>query len=365
MEELFPRANVYPQARAIAGLDSVTKTIREADVHHHDNHSGLVVFTRPDMEFRSSPLIFLNGSAGADMNQAATYGGTPEIIHNGGTSVEWTAAVVSGSWNFADVGKISITSANNNDAATFSEETPTTIDITNYVALTGKVDLDAFNSANHTIQIAFDLAGTQVGNTLNIDDYIDTANFAEQSFAIPFDDFAFGGDNIDGFTITILRSGGSKPTIKFDDIQLENTGGSFDFRITKNQGYDYWARQIRFSFADNFSTALTDASAVNLGYDKFVNLNALTNGMVFRWVENDEVRFSTTLRQNSDFLRFGNIGQVMSDGTNTFLTIDVDFVDPIIIRNNPEKNYLSLTVNDDLSSLLLFQTVIRGSDRIL
>ena len=246
-------------------------------------------------------------------------GGRLRLSITGERPTEWTGAAISGVWNFADAGKVTITSANNNDAATFSEQTASTIDVTGFVALTGKVDLDAFNPANHSIQINFDLAGVAVGDTLNVDDYIDTGDFTEQSFAIPLSDFAFGGDDVDGFTIRITRSGGSKPTMKFDDIQLENTGGSFEFRITKNPGYDFWGRQIRFMFADDFSTTLADASAINLSFDKFINLTALTNGMTFRWVQDNEVMFSTTIRQNSDFFRFGNMGQVVSGRIKHFL----------------------------------------------
>ena len=189
--------NDYPVGRAITGEDEHS-TVRDAHTHSFDGHTGLLVYTRPHERFIPEVHPFLNPSFGQAMNQNVTFGGTPEIIHNGGTSVEWTGTAIQGTWNFADTGKVSLTAAENNDSATFSEETPTTIDLSGFTALTGKVDLDIYNSVNNTLIIVFDLAGVPVGNSVNLDVYIDTGNFTEQSFAIPKADMGLTGQLVDG-----------------------------------------------------------------------------------------------------------------------------------------------------------------------
>ncbi len=142
----------------------------------------------------------------------------------------WVGTAETGAWNFADSGKITITTANNLDTASFANDALREWDVANFTTLTGKVDLDIYSELTNSILLSFDFDGVAVGDVLDLNDYIDTADFTEQNFVIPKSDFNFATTIINGMTLTITRDGGTKPTIKFDDIQWEETGNSLEYR---------------------------------------------------------------------------------------------------------------------------------------
>ena len=195
----------------IVGTDGGAEVLTVQVLKSSDGkYSGLIVLSDPLIQYNSLTRFFINDTFGSAMNQNVAFGGTPEIIHNGGTSTQWTGSAVQGAWNFADSGKISLTSANNNDEALFAEETPTTIDMSGYTTLTGKINLTTYNAINNTLTVAFDNAGTLVGNSVNINDYIDTQlTGTEQNFVIPKADMGLTSQLIDGFSIILNRSAGA------------------------------------------------------------------------------------------------------------------------------------------------------------
>lgn len=337
--------------------------------HHDGDHVGLMVLTDPLVQFNPETHFFLNDTFGSAMNQNIGFSGTPEIIHNGGSSVEWTGAAIQGTWDFADVGKISLTAANNNDAATFSEESPTTIGMGGYTTLTGKINLSLYGDVNNTLSVIFDLAGVPVGNSVNIDDYIDTGLVGiDQNFIIPKADLGLTTQDVDGFTILLTRTGGVKPTMTFDDIQLEQTGASAVFVSSTPIGTIYHIDSIRISIVDDITGitpvagATENATMTGLAYDKILGLSRLTNGIIFRRVQGGVTQFSTTLHQIEDFLAIGGtIVNSISDGINACVIVDILFPRPIILEGNGVDNELSLTVSDDLSGLISFTAVTRGA----
>jgi len=335
--------------------------------HVHDlgvpgNHSGVLTLQERFLKFNPEFHPFLNDDFGVAMNQNVTFSGTPEIIHNGGSSTEWTGTAIQGTWNFADSAKITITSANNNDEASFAEETPTTIDMSGFTALTGKVDLDIYNPVNNSIIIQFDNAGTLVGNSIDLNDFIDTGDFSEQSFVIPKADLGLTTQLLDGMTITITRTGGTKPTIKFDDIQFEQTGNPAVFKATTPIGTRFHITEIRIRIEDAFNSTLADATVPNIPFDAFLGVAALTNGIVFSRVAKGKTLFSVTLRDVSDFLATGsNMINISGNATNTGFTLLVEFPEPIILEGGESENFLSFTINDNLSGLTKFTAAARGA----
>ena len=355
----------------IQGRSKKTGQLVEAEVlsHHDGEHNGVLALTDPLLRFDPVVQPFLNDTFGAAMNQNIAFGGTPEIIHNGGTSVEWTGSAIQGTWNFADAGKISLTSGNQDDEATFAEETPTTIDISGYTTLTGKINLTTYSGISNTLSVEFDNAGTPVGNSVLIDDYIDTGLIGtEQSFAIPKADLGLSTQLVDGFSILLTRTGGSKPTMTFDDIQLEETGEAAVFTAAAPAGTTFHVDTIRFSLVDNITGLTTVAGAtenatmINLSYDQILGVASLSNGIIFRRVRDGVIKFSTISRQIGDFLAAGaDIIGVMSDGTNACVTLDVPFKKSLVLRGGSDDNSLSLTISDDLSGLIVFTAAARGA----
>ncbi len=345
-----------------------------AVAHVHDfsglktKHSGQLVLQERFLQFKPEVHPFLNDSFGTAMNQSISFGGTPEIIHNGGASTEWTGTALAGTWNFADSGKVSLTNGNNSDAATFDEETGYDIDMDGFTTLTGKINLTTYNGTTNSMIMIFNLEGVPVGNNINIDDYIDTGlTGSEQNFVVPKADFGLEDDIVNGFTITVSRTGGAKPTLTFDDIQLEETGASAVFKATTPVGTRYHITEIRLALADNISGIVTGSTTTyptmtGLSYDQILGVSSLSNGIVFNRVQNGVTEFSVVLKELGDFLATGsNLVNMISDGTNTFITMSVEFPEPIILEGGGANNFLSYTINDDLSGLLHFTAAARGA----
>lgn len=344
----------------LVGPQTNTSGVREVHVTKYDNfageHSGLEVLTTRFQNFIPTVLPFINSTFGNQMNQAIAFGGVAELIHDGQAVGVWAPVANAGTWNFADSAKITITSANHNDSATFSDATTT--DMAGYTAITGKVDLDTYNPSNHNILMQFGFEGVPVGNSVNLEDYIDTGDFAEQGFAIPKADLGITSTVVDEMTITIERAGGSKPTIKFDDIQIEQTGTPAVFKVfAPHDKSDLHVKKVRFLLADVVT------GAAGQSYDQILAVTALTNGIVVQIVKDGVVTTAVNIKDLSDMIQIGaTIVTERDDGTNTFLALELEFSETVVLKRGQEtRDFISITINDDLSGLLLFTGVARGA----
>lgn len=335
-------------------------TNKKAHLHQENGHVGVIAFTDDLRKFSSKITPLVNVTFGTALNQDGSTGGTPEKIHNGGTSTEWGATAVAGTWNFADAGKTSLTSGSNLDEALFEDSGGGTVDMSSYSAVSGKIQLDTYNPANESIIFSMGLAGTPAGNTVNLNDYIDTGLIgSEQSFLIPKADLGLGTDTIDELTITLNKAGGPKPTFRFDDLQIEETGGGIEYCGEPDADTKFYVTQIIFSIAD------TGTGGTAFAYNQIGAIAALTNGVNLAIFEEGEVAFSITARQNSDLIGAGAaLSTTMDDGTDTYYTLVVDLTTPRVLDSR-ESDKIVATVNDDLSGLLLFNIFIRGKEESL
>ncbi len=273
----------------------------------------------------------------------------------------WIGTAVQGTWNFADSAKITLTSGDNNDEASIDSDTATSLGMTNFTAFTGKVDLDTYNPTANNIVIGFDLAGVAVGNTVLLNDYIDTGDFSEQSFVIPKDDLGLSTQTINGLTISLSRSGGAKPTFKLDDLQLEASGTPAIFKATTPAGTRFHISELRIAIADNVASTVASGTMHGLAYNALLGVSALSNGIIFQRVEDGKTLFSISIKQLGDLLSTGSdIVNAISDGTNTFLTLLVKFPEAIVLKGG-NNDFLSFTINDNLSGLLQFTAAARGA----
>ncbi len=277
---------------------------------------------------------------------------------------EWPGTAIAGGWNFTT--DISIVAANNNDEAQF--DNPHTSVMNNYVAITGKITLTTWNQTNNSLFLKFGLAGVLVGNQVDLNDFIDTGLLGvQQNFVIPKADLGLSTQTVDEMNIVITRAGGAKPTIDLDDIQLEKSGGSAVYKATTPKGTIYHIDEIRLAIAGNITGITTvtgateNATVPNLSFDKLLGISTLANGIIFQRVQSGNIAFSVTVNQLGDFLSAGaDIVNHISDGINTFVTLLVEFQKPVIL-NGSKDDFLSFTINDDLSSLLQFTGVARGA----
>lgn len=281
---------------------------------------------------------------------------------------EWAGTAVQGGWGFTT--DISIASANNGDEAQFDNKGTSVM--TNYVAVTGKITLTTWNEVSNQLLLSFGLAGVLVGNSVDLNNYIDTGLLGtEQTFVIPKADLGLTTQTVDDMNLIIFRTGGAKPTIDLDDIQLEKAGGSVVYKAKTPLGTRFHISEFRIALADNITGITTVAGATetatvpNLAYDDFMGITSpLTNGVVFSRIQKGKTLFSVSINQLGDFLATGsNIVNHISDGTNTFITILIEFPEPIVLEGG-EEDFLSFTINDDLSGLLQFTAAARGAIEI-
>ncbi|KKM20092.1 hypothetical protein LCGC14_1649050, partial [marine sediment metagenome] len=247
-------------------------------------------------------------------------------------------------------------------------DNPHTSVMNNYVAITGKITLTTWNQTNNSLFLKFGLAGVLVGNQVDLNDFIDTGLLGvQQNFVIPKADLGLSTQTVDEMNIVITRAGGAKPTIDLDDIQLEKSGGSAVYKATTPKGTIYHIDEIRLAIAGNITGITTvtgateNATVPNLSFDKLLGISTLANGIIFQRVQSGNIAFSVTVNQLGDFLSAGaDIVNHISDGINTFVTLLVEFQKPVIL-NGSKDDFLSFTINDDLSSLLQFTGVARGA----
>ena len=294
-----------------------------------DSVVGLVAYTDKLHDFAVEVHPFLNDQFGTAMNQDVSFSGTPELIFDGGSGgTEWAATANAGTWDFADSGKVTITNANNLDSATWDDAG--TVDMADMSAITGKIDLDTYNTINNGIIMQFGLAGVLVGTPINLNDYIDAGNFNEQSFVIPKADLGVAEEVVDEVTITMLRSGGTRPVVKFDDLQINEVGDPAVFSVSLDSDEFLCITELIISIAaaetgiTAVSGATENATVPNLSYNKFMSLDELTNGLIFVRTRKGAIGFAISLRSVGDFMGGGAvITNHISDGTNTFITLKV------------------------------------------
>lgn len=273
----------------------------------------------------------------------------------------WPGTAVQGTWNFADGGNFTITNALNNDEATFTVDSSHIWNASHFVSFTGKVDLDTYDPSTNKIVLEFGLDGVLVGNSVDIDDFIDTGNFDEQSFVIPIASFGLTAQNFNSMRLVITRSSGTKPDVEFDDFQWENTGTPLIYTLNIDREDRFHISELVFAYADVLAGTVTDGTMPGLAFNKILDLAALTNGFVITRLKEGKTIFSATIRTLGGHISAGAIpSNPWSDGTNTFITLRVVFPDPLILTGDPNDG-LTIQINDSMSDLLQFTVAGRGS----
>lgn len=343
------------------------KNDRVASLHEHDGEVGLLVYTEPHKVGRISAVPFFNPTFGADLNQDVSFTGTPELINNGGDSAGWTGTAISGAWDFTAAGvgvgggaAVTITNANNLDTASFTDATET--DMSGYTAITGQVNLISYNGALNNIILQMRNNGVDVGNSVNLNEYISTSQLGSyQGFVIPKDLMGLGDFIIDEMRIVVNRSGGVKPIIYFDDMQIEEFGEPLEFIVTAAAGTLFNITDVIISIAD------TGTGGAAFAYNKIGALSSLPNGLNFNAISNGGSLFSSNIKQNSDLLvAAGTVSDLIDDGTNTFytVTVKVSEISPVTLDSR-QGDSISFVVNDDLTGLDLFNVVAAGSVEVI
>ncbi|MCH7568488.1 MAG: hypothetical protein IIA87_03620 [Nanoarchaeota archaeon] len=328
-------------------------------------HAGQIVLTEGLAKFDPEFHPFLNESFGTAMNQSVVFTGGSELITNGSDVAAWTTAIGAGTWDFNDAtGKtgssVSLTNGNNNDFAIFTDSGST--DFGAHTALTGQIRLETYNDSLNNLNLQFQLANLNIGNSVNLNDFIDTGLLnSYQGFVIPKEDFGITTQYVDELDFTLTRIGGTKPIFRFDDIQIEVSGTPLVFTADVEKDEVFCITELRIAIADVLASTVANGTMEGLSYDKLLDLVKLANGIIFQRIQNGKPVFSVTIKQLGDFLSTGsNLVNHISDGTNTFITLLIEFPEPIVLDGS-KGDKLIFIINDDLSGLLQFTAAARGS----
>lgn len=327
-------------------------------IHEKDLVRGQIVYTREYADRESTTRPFLNDTYGNDLAQAATFGGTPVNIHDGGDVAGWTGTATAGTWDFADTTTpssgtkcVSLTSANNNDSANFAGGSVTG---SSYSAITMQLQLDNFSGTQHTIVLQFNNGGVPIGVSVNLNSYIDTSILGSyQGIVIPLSDLEIENLSFDGCDITLIRTGGTKPTFRIDLLQIEETGGAIRFQVKPDPREVFYVEEIRFVFADN----VTGNAA--LDYSKILGVT-LANGLVITRIDKNGPVVGRSISSVYDFYSFGFTRELIQDnGVNTMLVVSIKFTRPLTLNALFEET-INIDVNDDLSGFLSASAIARG-----
>lgn len=335
----------------------------EAEVRTKRDDTGLVTLTEPLHDTFTTVIPLLNATFGADMNQNIAFTDTPELIHDGGDNVGWTGAAVAGTWDFADTTNpnngtkcVSITAADNNSLATFLDATETAM--SGRTAVTGKIRLETFNETNNTIILQFQNNNVDVGNSVDLVDFLNAGILnAYQSFVIPKSIFGIDVETVDEIDMTVTRTGGAKPTFRFDQFQIEETGtpAIFIFQPTEDQVLKLIA--IKIVMADG----VTAASSFNA----FFGVSVLANGIGVIARSTGQIVFAGTFTRLFDFLSTANSTFEDSIGAaDSWMSINIPFNDNPVILNGKDLDFVAFTIIDNLSGLSAFRVFVTVTEDI-
>jgi len=347
----------------------------KADVVDGDGEKvALAVATRDLKVYENQSLFFINSDEGIDMNKNGGSGGTPDIIHVGiSDGVYWTGSnIIGGKANFnsgdrANSGSVSVKVDNPAIGNVWQFNKGSDLSISNYVSISMAVNIDKDWSVGESIIIYAWDTGTSsiVGNSVALEDYLNELDFdVWQIVSIPFTDLGLTSGTFDALRMSMDgTSAGKRPKLYFDDIQVEQTGTPLEYVLEPETGSWLYVENLTVTIVDVYDSSVANGTTQGLPYNTLLG-ETLSVGISYKREHAGEVLFNTLVTSLIDFMQFPATSvQSGSDGTNTWMTVNVPFNSPLILK--PESaDKLSFTINDDLTGLLFFRATAGGKKEI-
>jgi len=341
--------------------DPKTK-LSPAVVNGDGEEQALVVATRPLKTYINNAEFFTNDEYGNALNQDASSGGTPIRVHDGIDTSLWTASSIAGgkfTFNSTDQAKVGSRSVKTDNAAVnnimqFAKGSSQALSA--YISLSMWIYVDKDWKAGDSISI-YGWDGALVGNEVLLEDYFDWSSFdVWQQINIPFSAMGLSAATVDSFRIQILTKEGKSPKFYLDEIQIEETGTPIEFTIEPEVGTWLHVDSLNFTLADAYAGTVGDGTMPSLAYNSLLGVSALATGLRLNQTSYDGTDITYVFNQLLDFMTFNDASIVGSgsDGTNTWVTVQIKFAEPLILKAE-RLGKLTLTVNDNLSGLLVFK----------
>ncbi len=269
---------------------------------------------------------------------------------------------------------INATATTNNNSMQLDRDAGTIV-LSNFVSLSGWIYITAWSTGGSLKEVEVEVrtAGILTGNLVNLSTYISTVTFNTwQNFTIPLSDLGLSGQSIDQVVFRTRDLGGGPPPNYFlDYIQWSAISGSAlgptAYTIRPSGEEVAYVDKLRITMVDAFTGFVTvsgstqNATMPALPYNALLGLPALTTGLNIRATRRGEIAFNSNIKQLSDFLQLPDVelSHFGSDGTNTWMTIDLTFrPNPLPLSPNFDDN-ITVTINDNMSDLLLFRMSAR------
>jgi len=347
--------------------------IRRADMHQREEYVGQVVYTDQLLEFEQNSALAFNSTLGIEMAVDASFGGTPDPVHNGTDSAEWTGSNISGSKvTFDSTGKayegtksVKVNSPTVNNVWQFDQGS--TFTPANYTALTFYVFVESnWITGGDSVEVYGWDTGTssEVGDRLKIESFFNEDQFGFwQKATIPLDGFNFNGNTFEALRMEFVSKTGPAPVFYMDKIQFEETGGVATFDVTANKGHVFNVNSYSVTMIGPHASALVNTSIPNLDHTQFLDLASLATGITFSRVQKGVTAFAAVINNLGDLIKGGGrVASIVGDGTNSVLVVDVIFDEPVPLDSRFTDS-LSFTISDDLSSLTSLTILARGRQR--
>ena len=325
---------------------------------------ALVVATRPLKTFSNKQQFFLNEYYGSAMNQNAAAGGTPLRVHNGTDDTLWTGTNIIDTVDFDDSayayeGSYSLgfdAWSNSGDLCQIAKGSDQSL--VGYVSLSMWIYIRGSWSGGDSIGVYGWDTGTssQVGTKGLLEDYVDwTVTRVWQKIVIPLSDMGLVNKTIDSIRFRYEARSGTAANFYLDNIQFEETGTPILYEIIPATGTWLYVENFMLSIANNITSVVSDGTLPGLAYNSFLG-EYMAAGITYQRLRDGVVTASATIRTLADWLSLPEtiISSNMSDGTNTYISMQGNFTDTIILKSENEDK-LRILVNDDLSGLLHFK----------
>jgi len=335
---------------------------------------GLLVQTEPYRLFDTVFIPFLNDTYGNLMNQNAAAGGTPVLIHNGTDTVAWTGSNIVGTsvtfnsstQSVSPTQSVYVNSPAVNNIWEFDRGS--NLALSTYSSISMKIYVEGRWTVGDSVEIyGWDTAtGTQVGTSILLENYINEFDFGSwQAASIPLTDMGLATETIDAIRFQLVSKSGPSPQFYIDDMQVEESGGAIVFKAVPDPGKVFYNTGFLFTLADALDISVTNGTVPGLSYNKLLGLNQLTNGVNITRVQNGVTKFSTSIRDLGTWLSYGaELTNVICDGTNTSIGIINTLPQPVILSGDPGENFISISVNDDMTGLLTFVGFALGYEEL-
>ena len=346
-------------------------TQRIARVLDGEEVNALAVATRPLKDIRYYGFALTNDTYGADMNKDGSATGTPENIHDGTDNSYWSATAIAGTWNFASsetayAGSLSIDATDTGNGST-AEISGATITISDFQSLSGFVKLTTFIPDGNNIRFnLWDTASGQIGDSINIDQYIKTSELGTwQKFVIPIEDFNVSASYLNSIRIQTIKTAGANPDYYLDNLLFTGAGSGIIYEFSPRKGTWFHYERGTIILGANIDATKLGGSGMPFRIDEFFGLPSLTAGVLFNAISEERQPLPGFWRNLRDILQIPGVyaGAWGGDSTSAYMMIHLDVPYPTILKYE-DGDKLRTIINDDMTGLTHFNISVWGGEEV-